>query len=60
MIVTVDIPRESVVAFRELCASHGVEIYDCEENGPAGGNPRFNVAVHDREALAALGKFYWG
>lgn len=60
MIVTVDIPKESLAGFRSMCDEHGIEIHDHEESGPAGGNPRFHVAVHDARALQALGEFYWG
>ena len=60
MLVTIDIPKESVEAFRALCSKHGIEIQHYEEHGPAGGNPCFDIAVHDAKALAALGKFYWG
>jgi hypothetical protein len=60
MLVTIDIPQESVGAFRALCSAYGIEIQHRVEEGPAGGNPCFNIAVHDAKALAALGKFYWG
>jgi hypothetical protein len=29
-------------------------------SSPAGGNPCFKIAVHNGDALNALGKFYWG
>lgn len=60
MIVTIDIPPESVAAFLGLCADHGIEIKERIEEGPAGGNPRFRLGVHSADALAALGEFYWG
>jgi hypothetical protein len=60
MLVTIDIPAESLNAFRALCETQGIEIQHYQESGPAGGNPCFNLAVHDARALAALGKFYWG
>lgn len=60
MTVTVDIPNESVATFRFMCDEHGIEIQDHEELGPAGGNPRFHVAVHSARALEALGRYYWG
>jgi len=60
MLVTIDIPNESVADFRALCAKHGIEIQHYAETGPAGGNPCFDIAIHDRAALAAVGAFYWG
>jgi hypothetical protein len=60
MLVTIDIPAESLNAFRVLCDKHSIEIQHFTEEGPAGGNPCFNLAVHDKSALAALGRFYWG
>lgn len=60
MLVTIDIPNESVANFRSLCDQHGIEIQHHLEQGPAGGNPCFKIAVHDAAALSALGAFYWG
>jgi hypothetical protein len=60
MIVTIDIPHESIAALMTLCTDFGIEVYDRVEEGPAGGNPRFRLGVHDSAALSALGGFYWG
>jgi hypothetical protein len=60
MLITIDIPEESVSAFKELCARVGIEINSHVEHGPAGGNPCFKIAVHDAAALDALGEFYFG
>ncbi len=60
MLVTIDIPSESLAAFHALCTKQGIEIQETEEQGPAGGNPRFSIVVPDRAALSSLGKFYWG
>jgi len=60
MLVTVDIPNESVAGFRSMCNEHDIEIHEHEEVGPAGGNNRFHLAVHSASALVALGEFYWG
>ncbi|WP_442579090.1 hypothetical protein ACSBOB_26780 [Mesorhizobium sp. ASY16-5R] len=60
MIVTIDIPHESVAALMVLCADHAIDVYDRVEEGPAGGNPRFRLGVHNSNALSALGSFYWG
>lgn len=60
MLVTVDVPPESVEALRALCAARGIEVQHFVEVGPAGGNPCFNLAVHDAAAMAALARFYWG
>lgn len=60
MLVTIDIPPESVADFLALCAAQAIEIRSRNDDGPAGGNPRFLLAVHSAESLSALGTFYWG
>lgn len=60
MLVTVDIPQESVARFNALCAKHSIEIQHFNKAGPGGGNPCFRLAVHDASAMNALAKFYWG
>ncbi|TPM33562.1 hypothetical protein FJ955_02090 [Mesorhizobium sp. B2-2-2] len=60
MLITIDIPPESIASFQALCSEHGIEVRGCDEQGPAGGNPRYRIAVHSASALAALGKYYWG
>jgi hypothetical protein len=54
ILVTLDVPAESIRAFRVLCAEHGIKILHYDEMLLS-----FNVAVHDAKALGALAKFYW-
>jgi hypothetical protein len=60
MLVTIDIPQESIAGFLVLCAGQDIEVRNRNDEGPAGGNPRFLIAIHSAKALTALGKFYWG
>ncbi|MBP0437988.1 hypothetical protein [Tianweitania sediminis] len=60
MLITIGIPQESLVAFHRLCSAHGIKVRKEIEEGPAGGNPSFHLAVHDAAALAAFAEFYWG
>lgn len=60
MFVTVDMPHENLDSFRAMLSDYGIEVRHFENDGPAGGNPRFHLTVDSHHAMQALSQFYWG
>lgn len=60
MIIKFDIDFNQLSEVQAFLKLNQIEILQFDENGPAGGNPRFTIIVEDKQTALRILDLYFG